>query len=240
MTMKVGELARRAGLTVRTLHHYDAIGLLKPSTRSPAGHRLYGRAEILRLQQIKSLQQLGFPLHQIGRMLAEPGMVPLQVVEMHLDRLREQLARQERLVALLERVAEQLRAAEEPAGNLIIESIEAMTMFDKYYTPEQQQALAERRAEVGEERIRQVQQEWQQLYEDARIEMEKGTDPADEAVQALVRKSRELIAEFTGGDAGIHASLTNMWQQEASVREQYGPPPGVMEYLRKAGAVAQD
>lgn len=74
-----------------------------------------------------------------------------------------------------------------------------------------------------------MQQEWQQLYADARTEMEKGTDPADEAVQRLVRKSRELIAEFTGGDEGIRASLGKMWAQEPQVRQQWGPRAEVQE-----------
>ena len=67
--LKVGELARRTGLTVRTLHHYDAIGLLRPSGRTDSahgsGHRLYTAADVARLQQILSLKHLGFGLEQI-------------------------------------------------------------------------------------------------------------------------------------------------------------------------------
>ncbi|MDQ3549743.1 MAG: MerR family transcriptional regulator, partial [Chloroflexota bacterium] len=63
--MKVGELARRTGMTVRALHHYDEIGLLSPSERTASGHRLYSAAEVERLQQIASLRQIGFPLEEI-------------------------------------------------------------------------------------------------------------------------------------------------------------------------------
>ena len=58
--MKVGQLAKRTGVSVRALHYYDEIGLLQPSTLTKSGHRLYGPAELVRLQQIKSLRQLGF------------------------------------------------------------------------------------------------------------------------------------------------------------------------------------
>ncbi|MEA2488332.1 MAG: hypothetical protein QOH21_124, partial [Acidobacteriota bacterium] len=56
---KIGELAKRTGVSVRTLHHYDEIGLLTPSHRTESGHRLYGREEVIRLQQIVSLRQVG-------------------------------------------------------------------------------------------------------------------------------------------------------------------------------------
>lgn len=238
--LKVGELAERVGLTVRTLHHYDEIGLLSPSRRSASGHRLYDTPEIARLQQIRSLQQLGFSLDEIGALLARDDYSPLRVVEMHLQRARDDLSRQQLLVDRLQRIADRLAAAEQPSADLLIQSIEAMTMFDKYYTPEQMEYLEKRRETVGEERIAEVQQEWQQLYADARAEMEKGTDPADEAVQRLVRKSQELIAEFTGGDPGIHASLSRMYAQEPQAREQWGPPAEVQEYLRKATAASEE
>ncbi len=239
-TMKVGELAERAGLTVRTLHHYDEIGLLCPARRSPSGHRLYGTLEINRLQQIRSLQQLGFSLEQIATALARDDFSPLRVVHMHLERAREQLAHQRELVERLQRIANCLEAEDEPSAETLLQSIEAMTMFDKYYTPEQMKQLEDRRQSVGEERIREVQEEWQQLYADAQAEMEKGTDPADEAVQRLVLKSKALIAEFTGGDDGIEVSLANMWNQEPGVRQQWGPPPEVWEYLERAREATGD
>jgi hypothetical protein len=131
-----------------------------------------------------------------------------------------------------------LEAAQQPSADMFLQTIEAMTMFDKYYTPEQMEYLEKRRAEVGEKRIAEVRREWQQLYADAQAEMERGTDPADEAVQMLVRKSRALIEEFTGGDPGIRASLANLRAQEPDVREKWGPPAEVQEYLRRAAQAA--
>ena len=64
--LKVGELAARAGLTVRTLHHYDSIGLLSPSARTDAGYRLYDRDDVARLQQIQALRAFGMALADIG------------------------------------------------------------------------------------------------------------------------------------------------------------------------------
>ncbi len=74
--LKVGELAKRTGLTVRTLHHYDEIGLLKPSLKTESGHRLYTGRDVARLQQVLSLRQLGFSLEQVRDCLDRPGFSP--------------------------------------------------------------------------------------------------------------------------------------------------------------------
>src|SRR5262245_55930365 len=89
--MKVGELARRTGLTVRTLHHYDEFGLLKPSLHTESGHRLYTAGDIARLQRIVSLRQLGFSLEEVRDCLERPGFSPVEVIRLHVARLREQI-----------------------------------------------------------------------------------------------------------------------------------------------------
>ena len=71
--LKVGELAKRSGLTVRALHHYDSIGLLSPSARSDAGYRLYNRDDIARLHTIQAMRHFGVALADIGTYLASPG-----------------------------------------------------------------------------------------------------------------------------------------------------------------------
>src|SRR5437870_2179567 len=100
--LKVGELARRTGLTVRTLHHYDEIGLLKPSLHTEAGHRLYTADDVARLQQVLSLRQLGFSLEVVRDCLDRPEFAPLEVIRLHVARLREQIDLQQGLCWRLE------------------------------------------------------------------------------------------------------------------------------------------
>src|SRR5215207_8272151 len=138
---KVGELAGVTGLTVRTLHHYDEIGLLKPSRRTRSGHRLYGEADVARLQQVTSLRQLGFPLEQIRDLLDRRGVSPREVVALHLARVREQIEHQRTLAERLERIATRLEAAETVSADELIQTIEATTMYEKHYTPEQREEL---------------------------------------------------------------------------------------------------
>src|ERR1700722_13595196 len=136
-TWKVGELAARTGLTVRTLHHYDAIGLLSPSGRTESlhgsGHRLYTVADVARLHQILSLKQLGFALEQIGEYLSREDYDPRQVVRLHLEKIRRQSVELERLGSRLQSLTEMLDRADAVSVETFLETIEAITMVEKYY-----------------------------------------------------------------------------------------------------------
>jgi MerR family transcriptional regulator, thiopeptide resistance regulator len=210
--MKVGELAKQTGISVRTLHYYDEIGLLSPSGRTDADYRLYAQADIVRLQQIMSLRQLGFSLLEIRECLQSPDFSLHHTIQLHITRLREQIQLSHKLLHRLEII--DFHAATSITIDDLIQSIEAITMFEKYYTPEQLETLKQRRDSLGEERIHQVENEWEKLISQARTEMEKGTDPASEPVQNIAKRWQELINEFTGGNPGIEQSLTTMYQQE--------------------------
>ena len=87
--MRVGQLAKRTGLTVRTLHHYDEIGLLSPAQRTASGYRLYGASDVARLNRIVALRQLGMSLDEIGRCLSEPAYALPRVLRMRAGRMRQ-------------------------------------------------------------------------------------------------------------------------------------------------------
>lgn len=238
---KVGELAKRTGISVRTLHYYDEIGLLSPSHHTAAGYRLYTAGDVARLQQILSLRNLGFSLEQARDYLLRPGVSPLGVVQLHLARVSEEIEAQKRLRHRLEALAHHLSAAEPVSVEELFQTIEEITMFEKYYTTEQLETLKQRGEQIGAERIRQVEGEWRELIDQVQAEMDKGTDPASETVQALARRWRGLLEEFTGGDPGIEQSLGNLWKQEPDAGQRHGFSfdPALFEYVAKANAAAQ-
>ena len=110
---KIGEVAKRTGLTVRTLHHYDEIGLLVPSGRTGAGYRLYGDADLARLYRILALRGMGFSLDVIGDVLGHQGGDPRPAIRDHLDRLEEQLALTQQLRSRIMCVLDALDRGEE-------------------------------------------------------------------------------------------------------------------------------
>lgn len=127
---KVGELARASGLTVRTLHHYDHIGLLRPSARTSAGHRLYSPADVARLYRVTLLRRLGFPLEQIGSVLDDPEWQLEPAVRRHLAQARERAASYGRLSGQLESMAAALSGDALPTGDQLFATLEEMTMTD--------------------------------------------------------------------------------------------------------------
>lgn len=233
---KVGALARQTGLTVRTLHHYDEIGLLSPAHRSAAGHRRYTVEDIARLQQIRSLRQLGFSLEEIQACLDGADFSPLHIVELHLAQLREQIAVQEKLRERLGLIAENLRASEAISGDTLIQTIEGITMSEKYFTATQRAELEARGRAMGAEALQKAEEDWKTLIDEVRAEMAKGTDPASEPVQSLARRWRDLVQGFTGGDAGIEQSLGAMYQDDPAKASRNMVDREVMAYISRASA----
>jgi pimeloyl-ACP methyl ester carboxylesterase/DNA-binding transcriptional MerR regulator len=225
--LKVGELAQRTGLTVRTLHHYDGIGLLRPSLHTEAGYRLYTAGDIARLQQVLSLRQLGFSLDEVRGCLDRPGFSALEVIGLHLVRLRGQIESQRRLCDRLEILAAHLRAAGDVSADEFLDTIEEMTMLEtleeKYFTPEQLQAIKEGREQAGPENLNRMQEYWAELIALIRTEMEQGTDPADPKVQELARRWQELLTRSTGGDPGIKQAMKRLWEEQGdALAAQFG------------------
>ena len=228
---RIGELAQHAGVTVRALHHYDELGLLTPSERSGGGHRVYREDDVERLYRLLALRSLGLSLEEIGPLLdAEDGLA--ETVQRHLGRVEQQI---QALTALQKRLQRLLDGAHDTER--FLEALEAMSMFEKYYTPEQLAQLEERRQLLGEDAIKQGEQDWRDLYAQVRQHREAGTDPADPEVQKLVERSSELIRMFTGGDPGIEAGLKRMYETEGPARASRNfADPADMAYLEKARA----
>ena len=100
----VGELARLTGVTVRTLHHYDAIDLVSPSSRTAAGYRMYVAADVVRLQQVLLFRELGMPLEEIAHAIA--GADPRALLQQHRAALVAKRARIDAMLAALDAYTE--------------------------------------------------------------------------------------------------------------------------------------
>jgi len=244
-TWRIGELCRRTGLTVRTLHHWDHVGLLRPSARTSSGHRLYGEADVDRLYRIVALRELGLPLETIGVLLDSGGSGGPQLAELlaeHLAHVERQLTAlgglRDRLAALVPAV----RAAGAATSVDLLALIEEVTRVEdtvrNYFTEEQLAVLAQRREQLGEAAIRDVQQEWPRLIAQVRAEMEAGTDPADPRVRELAGRWMQLLEAFHGGDPGLRDSLYRMQAEQSTeiVRDYGGPTPELIDYVKRAVA----
>lgn len=239
---KVGDLARLTGLTVRTLHHYEHVGVLRPSGRSPAGHRLYDEGDVRRLYQVVALRDLGLPLEAIGTALA--GELDLTVLlREHLAHVEQQLTAlrslRTRLTALVAS-ARSTRVGPDDLLGLTEEVIKVEETIRNYYTDEQLAFLERRRGEIGEDAIAAVEAEWPELIAKVQAEMDAGTDPADPRVRALAQRWMGLLEAFHGNDPGVRDSLYRMYEENSEqITQQYGGPPAAMrDYIGRAQEAA--
>lgn len=188
---RVGELAARVGVSVRTLHHYDRLGLVRPAARSEAGYRLYREPDLLRLQQVLTLRRLGLPLRRIREVLDGEDFDVAASLHIQRRALRERI---EELRRIESAIAEALDVQERSGvwdWDLVLRAAEAAgnsgdDLMQKYYTPEQMAQFAELRAETPPEEIASVEREWTTLLADVRAS--RGLDPASPEAKALAAR----------------------------------------------------
>ncbi len=125
---RIGQVARSTGLTIRTLHYYEEIGLLESTERNEAGHRLYGTADLERLYRIAFLRQLGLPLEAIRASLAITGADLESTMRDHLAAVDERVATETRLRSRLALMVEALKSNEATGG--LLDVLEDMSMLE--------------------------------------------------------------------------------------------------------------
>ena len=216
---QASEFAERTGVTVRALHHYDRLGLLKPSGRSAAGYRLYGAGDFARLQQIVTLKFIGLPLKQIKDVLERDSFDLSTALRLQREILGEKRRHLEMAIRAIEK-AERLVASDgEPDWESFAKIIEVINMQNnwewvkKYYTEEQLQELAERGTP---EVLEKGQRDWAVLLKEVEAAIGEGVAPESERAQALAARWAELIERFTGGNPAIAESLSNLYRDRAN------------------------
>lgn len=238
-TWRIGDLARAAGVTVRALRHYDQIGLLCPSGRSESKQRLYSVADVERLYRICVLRGLGVPLREIGAALRDEQDGLRAAARRHLERVERQIDQQHRLHTRLMQLLATLETGTEPAPQQLFLAMEAMNMLEKHYTTEQLAGLEQRRRAVGEQVMRQAEQEWLDLIASVDAARRAGLEPASPVVQELARRWSALTVTFTGGDQDILDALQQMYESEGAERASRGAVTSeVMQYMQQAMAVS--
>lgn len=212
--LKIGEVAKKTGVSVRSLRHYDEIGLLKPSSHSESGYRLYTKADILRLQQIVSLKQMKFPLTRIQSMLGKDSMSLQQTLQLQQQFLEQQLTQQQTLSRRINQLLGRLKAHDDISLELIYQTMENIKMLEKYYTPEQLETLEKRPFHIDEMEGQKYSDAWDEIFSELEKLKSSGVKATDIKTKPIALKAKALIAKFTGGDKGIEQSLENMYLQE--------------------------
>ena len=226
LTFQAREFARQAGVTVRTLHHYDRLGLLRPA-RSRSGYRLYRQQDFVRLGQIVTLKFIGFPLKQIRAVLERssfdlPAALRLQLQLMR--RKRQQLDQAIQALSYAEHAAARGSAAD--ALRKVSEAIEMANNQEwtsRYYSEEAKQVLARRReADPGE--AERGTRDWAALIADVEQAVKEKVEPASARGRKLAERWSVLILRFTQGHAAVEQGLRKLWSDEKNWPRTFHKP----------------
>jgi DNA-binding transcriptional MerR regulator len=200
MVYTIKKLADLAGVSVRTLHYYDEVELLKPQSRSESGYRYYGEEAVVRLQQIMFFRELGFGLEEIGKIISNPDFDVLEALQSHRTLLTKKAERINKLLTTVDKTIQKLK------GDLKMQIKEYYQGFsdeqiEKYREEVRQRwgekALQEsekRVTKMGKERFSMLQAEGGKIFQSIGENMSKGYDSS--IIQAQVAKWRQWLENF--------------------------------------------
>jgi len=213
---------------VRTLHHYDSIGLLRPSARSDAGYRLYDRDDVARLHRIQALRAFGMSLADIGFTLDSEAGSPLAIVDRQLEALEDRMAQAARLRNQLLRVRAELVSGKTPSLSTWLTTLEntmdMRNVYERYFTKEELERMPLIRNDAA-------QAEWQGMVEQARGLIESQVPPDSDAAKAFALRWLQTFERDTGGDAALQAKMNAMAERE---KEAVGLPAQIFDYVKAA------
>jgi DNA-binding transcriptional MerR regulator len=243
MAFTVGELAKLTGVTVRTLHHYDEIGLVTPSQRTAAGYRLYGERDVLRLQQVLVHRELGLPLEQIAAVLDAPGFARTEALRAQRAALVE---RRGKLDAMLAAVDAALRLEE---GKAHMKADDVKQLFDGFDPAQYEDEAKERWGETdaykesarrtktyGKAEWEQIRAEGEAIYARLAELMREGAPPDDARCKGVVEAHRAHIDRwFYPCSTQMHAGLAELYVGDPRFTTNLDKvAPGFAQYLHDA------
>ncbi len=243
MALTIGEVARVAHVTVRTLHHYDDIGLLRPSARSAAGYRLYEDADLERLQQILCYRELGFELDKIAAVLDDPDTDPVEHLRRQRVLLTERVERLQEMVAAVEKTMDARRMGISLTPEELFEvfgeddpTVHADEVEQRWGSGDAFRSARERTASYSKDDWLRLTAEMGALDQRFAEALRAGEPPTGELAMDIAEQHRRHIDRwFYDCSHGTHERLAEMYVADPRFRERYEAiAPGLAAYVRSA------
>lgn len=231
-TLTVGQLAKVAGLTVRTLHYYDARGLLVPSQRSAGGYRLYTPTDILRLYRIQALQRIGLSLDEIALALEQPGSSLPQLIAQQLAELDAQIERSTQLRNQLCRLRDSLQSADAVGMTDWLSALALLSSYDAHCSPDELARLAANNNDAH----------WPPFIRDVRSAMQRDIALDSDEAGALAQRWTQLASARFGGDTILAKKMKELYlhtpELQSRIRAQSGFDADMMQFCLQITAQA--
>ncbi|WP_437890789.1 MerR family transcriptional regulator [Phytobacter sp. V91] len=230
MLIQAGVLARRAGITVRTLHHYETIGLLTPSARSAAGYRLYNLADVKRLHMIQVLIKSGMALAAITDYLAQETRPLDALLNEQISLLDMQMRNIATLREQLTSLRNTLSGGNEPDLESWLQTLELMKMYDRWFSAQELQELPFASHDSARDNL------WQDLVAQAKTLMAQNCPETDNRAMTLATRWMSRLEQDTAGRPDFLTRLNEMHFVEPQMREQTGIDEAIIGYITRSFA----
>ncbi|MCC3375060.1 MerR family transcriptional regulator [Cohnella sp. REN36] len=232
---KVGELAKRTGTTVRTLHHYDRIGLLSPSRTTESGHRLYTDADVAKLHHILSLKQLGLALEEIKAMIHSPSFRPEEMLKLQLSRLNEQIGMLAELKDRVQYILDLLQSGQPIPEERFMLAMQMMRMMQSsHFSKGLAEELKSRSKRIGPEKLREIQAEGQILLAEFRSCLTGGMPPDDPNVAKLAKRWKAAMDAYAPADAAFVQAAEQYYGDHPEDAVVHGMDGDLYSYIKTA------
>lgn len=235
---KVSEVAGRAHVTVRTLHHYDSIGLLAPSGRSSAGYRVYSDADVERLFQILMFRELGLPLEEIRRLLDAPAAVRHDALRTHRELLLEKRQRTEAVIRAVDRALHAMEGGTGMKRDELDEAFDALANAPGWVRDQHAEHGAEAQRRWGDtdeyresmrRAVRHSKADWQQIRDEGEANEARmaallaagGSPQSPEAMDAAESMREHIERWFYPCSHAMHVGLADMYQSDPRFAAHY-------------------
>ncbi|WP_440602946.1 MerR family transcriptional regulator [Bacillus sp. GB_SG_008] len=239
--ISIQQLTKETGVTVRTLRYYDQIGLLEPSGKTEGGHRLYSECDVLKLQQILFLKEMGFPLKEITNMLEKERSIFKEVLQNQLLFVQEEQKKFSRMEKMLQAVLYSTDLEGAFNWDIMFELIQLSQQSPRMRQLFQQQAFSQEEEQLIKnlpnmsEQNAEVQ-EWIILLKRMRQLMQKKKAPSDAEVQGITGIILEKCREMANGD---EAFLDKLWEvrkskEQSKMMNMYPIEEELLQYMDAA------
>jgi len=225
MLLRVGELARRTGLTVRALHHYDSIGLLHPTGRSDSGYRLYGRDDVARLHGIQTLRRMGLSLADVAQLLDGGAVTLPAILARQIGVLDQQIAQAQALRERLSVMQSIIVGGGQPEIDDWLVSLSMMNTFEQYFSAGELKLVFER--------WKRCKSEWPPLVQAVRESMERGVPPDSIELQPPARRWMDVSARWMDGDLALLKRWGSMLREQPGLPLPSGMDSTLLEYINQ-------
>lgn len=237
MLLKIGQLAKQTCLSVRTLHHYDEIGLLVPSVRSDAGHRLYNLADVQRLHAIQALKQIGLSLSQIAESLSDETLSLEQIINQQIGQLEREIAQAQTLKNNLHQLRDFSAGRVNVDSDIWIHSLALMNISMAHLSADDMESLSQYAKLAKDE----LENDLPELVTKIQQLLQNGIAPESTEAKQFIVQWTELMERLTGRNASLMLKMHAMTQDEIQLKlSQQLTPPMIAFLIGAMSALHQD